>query len=158
MEKIRELLLKTGKEHNICKDGFKNVATLNKFQLVEYYKTIPDWCLERNYPNLYTLEKYFSKMNKQGLFVSCNFKGRTIKTPINIFHNCKGTIQVAMDYDKAIIPMLYFANNCDIRICCNQQENKGMPISIPIYIFGDNNIEAEDNEFAKYTIYKKPLI
>jgi hypothetical protein len=56
-----------------------------------------------------------------------------------------------MDYDNMVIPMLYFANDCHMTIKCDQDNTPA--IRVPLYIFGDNRINAASNEnviFGKY--------
>lgn len=149
----KELLLKMAKAKGICVDGYKFVQrTDDKDALVKYYLGIIDWSLERNFPPLSFLSEHFSDCEHLGLYINKTFHGETFShLQAYVFHNCHGHINVEMDYDNAIIPMLYFANNCHMTIGCEQENIR--PIRVPLYIFGDNVISAHDNdniEFIKY--------
>jgi hypothetical protein len=153
-EELREILIHDAKRKNICIDGFKRVLSSNdKHELLDYYKSIIDWSLERDFPPIDVVRRYFSDSESDDVFVDRVFHGETFSSSqIYVFHACQGTINVAMDYDNEIIPMLYFANNCHITIRCEQENLR--PIRVPLYIFGDNTIVAtnDDNvEFIKFT-------
>lgn len=121
---------------------------------INLYKRCIDWCLEAGYPDLdYLRREYKSdEMEYIGLFIDHTFKGELLdKHQVYIFHNCKGRILTALNYDAEIIPMLYFANGCDMTIDCDQ--HNVLPIRVPLYIFGENNIKAESPN-ANFIFYK----
>ena len=72
-----------------------------------------------------------------------------------VFHDCHGTINVEMDYENAIIPMLYFANGCNMTVICRQKNI--FPVKFPLYIFGRNTIYTENNDSAIFRIFYKKL-
>lgn len=154
-----ESLLADAHKLGICKDGYKRMLENSRDGLLKFYLECPDWCLERNFPNLADLKENWTDCEDYGVFVGKQFKGETLSgLQAYIFHNCTGHIHVAMDYEKAIIPMLYFANNCRISVKCNQQENKVKPIIVPIYEFGKNQIKLKDNLYARFNRVKHNLI
>ena len=70
-----------------------------------------------------------------------------------ICHDCKGTIKVAMDYDNAVIPMLYFANGCRMRVECEQKNDPA--INVPLYIAEDCKVTGAKTDncvFKRKTI------
>lgn len=154
---LREKLIYEGRRHGICTEGMKRIMSEDKDAMVDYYIRIIDWCLENGYPDLETLRSEFSGFEEKGIYVGKTFAGEVFdKLQTYVFHDCKGTIRVDMDYKNAVIPMLYFANGCDIRVECEQ---KNIPaIKIPVYVFGNNDIIAADNDNVKFKFYKKDLV
>ena len=109
-----------------------------------YIKTI-DWALEEDYPGLGVIRKYFRDCEGQGIYIDKDFSGETlIDLPVYVFHNCRGTIRVGLNREKRIIPMLYFANGCDMTIISSN--NLGLRSRVPLYVFGDNTVIAEKSE------------
>lgn len=152
-----EKLISEGRRHGICTEGMKRIMSEDKDAMVDYYIRIIDWSLENGYPDLETLRSEFSGFEEKGIYVGKTFSGEVFdKLQTYVFHNCKGTIKVAMGYENAVIPMLYFANGCDIRVECEQ---KNIPaIKVPVYVFGNNDIRAVDGDNVKFKFYKKDLV
>lgn len=152
--------MEVAREEGICSEGYGHIREYDRNNLVKYYTTNPDWCLERDYPSLDILRREFSNLEADGVFVDKVFDGKEVfdKLQTYIFHNCKGTINVAMDYDHAVIPMLYFANGCDVKVVCTQ--NNAVPIKVPIYVVKQkgNKVSMKKSEnwcFIRY--YIKPV-
>lgn len=146
--------MQDARSNGICVDGYDYMRKSSIESLVRYYKANPDWCMERNYPTLDILRKDFDneKLQDFGIFIDHTFKGELLdKHQVYIFHNCKGSIKTALNYDAEIIPMLYFANGCNMTIGCDQLNV--FPIRVPLYIFGENNIKAESPN-ANFIFYK----
>lgn len=143
----------------ICADGYRLMRGYDRERLIDYYVANPDWGMERGFPSLELLRSEFSDIQDKGVFVGRTFDGETFgKLQTYIFHGCKGTIRVAMDYEKAVIPMLYFANGCRMRVICDQEENRKAPIVVPVYIFGKNDVQARDCAYARFNRIKRPLL
>lgn len=154
---IKEILLQQAKEKGICSEGYNNLLNLNEKCLIEYYLKTIDWSLERNFPSMDIIREHFSDKEVYGMYVDKTFKGECFTNrQLYVFHNCKGLIYVGMDYDKAIIPMLYFANGCDVTIVCAQKNV--FPIKVPLYSFGDNKISTDGRGNAVFTIHKSDVI
>lgn len=140
----------------ICAPGYGLMRGYDRDGLIDYYIANPDWCLERCFPSLETLRDEFSDCEDKGVFVGRTFNGETFdRLQTYIFHNCKGTIKVAMDYDNAVIPMLYFTNGCDVTVSCEQKNNP--PVRVPVYETEEwnnvvNLVESEGCEFKRHTI------
>ena len=155
-EALKKELMNEARRMGICADGFREMRTDSIGELVDRYVANPDWCMERGFPSLEILRSEFSDCEDKGVFVGRTFNGEVFSgKQAYIFHDCKGTIRVAMDYDNAVIPMLYFTNGCNITISCDQPNDP--PIKVPLYITdeGDNNIDyvVTDNcEFVRSTI------
>lgn len=155
------MLMKDAKTKGICLNGYSEMKDCPDIDsLIDFYIRGIDWCLENNFPTLQYLRANFSNIQDKGIFVDQKFRGKTFSNlQTYIFHNCSGTIKVAMDYKHAVIPMLYFANNCHITVTCEQPKiNNVPPIRVPLYIFGDNVITVNENENAVFTKYQIDLL
>ena len=161
MKDIRKELLHTAHEKGICADGYRQMLESADIDaLIEYYTAQPDWCLERDFPDLEMLREHFADAGEKGVFVERAFKGELLnERQAYVFHNCKGTIKVALNVEKAVIPMIYLANGCRMRIEGVADEKirasaltqslagvgrvgKLPPIRVPIYLFGENAVTA----------------
>lgn len=141
---LREELMHSARSAGICAEGYSQMRGYDRDGLVSYYVENPDWCIERGFPSLETLCREFSDIEDKGVFVGKTFDGEVFdKLQAYIFHDCKGTIKVAMDYENAVIPMLYFANGCNIRVVC-EQDNKPV-IVIPLYVSEDSSVSRGDS-------------
>lgn len=130
---MRETLMEAARRGGICVDGYELMRVYGRDKLIGLYIENPDWCIERRFPSLELLRREFSDIEDKGVYVGRTFDGEVFdKLQTYVFHDCKGTIRVAMDYDNAVIPMLYFANGCDIRVECEQKN--GRAIVVPLYI------------------------
>lgn len=147
---LKETLMDDARRGGICAEGYGLMRGYDREGLIDYYLANPDWAIERGIPNLELLRREFSDIEDKGVFVGKIFDGEVFdKLQAYIFHDCKGTIKVAMDYDNAVIPMLYFANGCNIRVEC-EQKNKP-EIVVPLYIAEDCEVTdaMTDNCFFK---------
>lgn len=138
----------------ICAEGYGLMRGYDLEGLIDYYLANPDWCMERSFPSLEMLRREFSGIEDKGVYVGRTFDGETFdKLQTYIFHDCKGTIKVAMDYDNAVIPMLYFANGCKIRVECEQKNTPA--INVPLYIAEDCKVtgaKTDNCNFKRKTI------
>jgi hypothetical protein len=155
---LKGMLMKDAKAKGICVDGYKTMEQCsNVGELVDFYIQSIDWCLEKDYPTLQYIRDNFSDIQNKGIYVGQTFHGEKFsRLQSYVFHDCSGVINVEMDYENAIIPMLYFANNCHITVICKQKNTPA--IRVPLYIFGDNVITAQDDEnviFSKYQMEVK---
>jgi hypothetical protein len=129
-------------------------ACETKADAIRLYKQTIDWALEEEYPNLAFLKQEFSDQQSEGFFVGCHFDGDTLNEhQVYVFHNCTGTIRVGLNLAKKIIPMCYFANNCDMTILGVEGE-RILPDKVPLYIFGENQINAKNDDIVHFRIYK----
>lgn len=155
---LKEILMQDARSNGICFDGYDYMRKSSIASLVRYYKSNPDWCLERSYPSLEILRKEFdnTKLRDFGIFIDYTFDGELLdRHQVYIFHNCKGNILTALNHEAQIIPMLYFANGCDMTIGCDQPNV--FPIRVPLYIFGENAITAESQN-AEFKFYRHDLL
>lgn len=159
MERLNEKLIGEVPDKDICAEGYKCLHKYNKDELVEYYLSIPDWCMEREFPNYATIETEFADCEKHGIFVNRTFDGEVLKDrQTYIFHNCRGTIKTGLNADEALIPMLYFGNGCDMAIEDDGDYKVGT-VCVPLYIFGDsNNIAPIESDKLRFKVYNERLV
>ena len=115
----------------------------NKAALIGYYKANPNWCLERHYPSLAVLSKYFNddETRQQGVYIS-SFVTLRATDLCYVFNNCKvGVITKA-------ITRLYFGLETEARIVVED----GGDLVIDCYDHGKVDIELRGS--ARCTIYK----
>lgn len=149
-------LQQQARKHNMCADNRAYLSVCEtKEDAIRLYKQTIDWALEEGYPSLDFLRKEFANMQGEGIFIDQHFNGQPLSEhQVYIFHNCTGTIRVGLNLAKKIIPMCYFANNCDMTILGFEGESDFAPSRVPLYIFGENNIQAKNSPTAEFRIYK----
>lgn len=151
---LKETLMADARRGGICAPGYELMRGYDRDGLIGYYLECPDWCMERGFPSLELLRREFSDIEDKGVFVGRTFDGEVFdKLQTYIFHDCKGTIKVAMDYENAVIPMLYFANGCRMRVECGQKNDPA--INVPLYIAEDCKVvgaKTDNCNFKRKTI------
>lgn len=147
MTSWKEYLLRQARLESMCTENMDALrACETKADAVALYKKTIDWALEKNYPPVNFIRNEFGDCEDLGIFVDKTFYGEILNEhQCYVFHNCRGHITVDINIQKKVIPMLYFANGCNISVSCTSQ------IKVPLYIFGENNIEADDT----FRIYRK---
>lgn len=156
---LKETLMEDARRGGICAEGYGQMRGYDRDGLIGYYLECPDWCLERGFPRLEMLRREFGDIGDRGVYVGRTFNGEVFsEKQVYVFHNCRGTILVAMDYEGAVIPMLYFANGCDITVSCEQENEPA--IVVPIYTTddADNMVLAEDSENCVFVHHSIKLI
>ncbi len=155
---LKERLMNDARSGGICAEGYGLMRGYDRDELIAYYLECPDWCMERGFPSLDILRSEFSDIEDKGVYVGKTFNGEVFSDKqVYIFHDCKGIIKVAMDYDNAVIPMLYFANGCDITIVSDGKINT-LPIQVPVYSFGENWIEAISDTEVNFKLFDVDLL
>lgn len=135
------------------RDALSLVET--KRDAVELYKKTVDWALEEGYPHLETLRRDFSDCEEYGVFVGKHFNGELLNDQyVYVFHQCTGEIRVGLNVSKRIIPMLYFANDCNMVVKSANSSPASFPVRVPCYIFGQNRISVENSDELECKIYK----
>lgn len=146
--------MEAARRGGICAEGYGLMHGYDRDGLIDYYVQNPDWAIERGFPCIELLRREFSDIEDKGVFVGKTFDGEVFdKLQVYIFHDCKGTIKVAMDYENAVIPMLYFANGCNIRVECEQKNDPA--INVPLYIAEDCKVvgaKTDNCNFKRKTI------
>lgn len=151
---LKETLMEDARRGGICAEGYGLMRGYDRDELIAYYVQNPDWSIERGFPSLELLRREFADIEDKGVFVGKTFDGEVFdKLQTYIFHDCKGTIKVAMDYAGAVIPMLYFANACRMRVECEQRNEPA--INVPLYIAEDCKVvgaKTDNCNFKRKTI------
>lgn len=162
MADLKDQLIEGAITKDVCDKGLSRMKASTVDALIDYYLEMPDWCLERDFPSLDFLRENFTGIEDKGVFVDKTFKGELlIDKQVYVFHNCKGTIKVGLNVDKALIPMLYIANGCKLKIqgvgelIPRKKDNRAM---VPIYSFGKNDVSAKDNNWVKFIHYRHNLL
>lgn len=149
----RRQLRREASAHHMCaenRDALESITS--KGEAIGLYKKTIDWALEEGYPNLATLRRDFADCEAYGVFVGKHFTGEILyQHEVYVFHNCTGTIRTGLNIKRKIIPMLYFANGCNMDI-------KGIPGSatrprVPLYVFGDNRVAGESSDDIECKVY-----
>ena len=140
--------------HCMCEDNRAYLSACEtKEDAIRLYKQTIDWALEEEYPDLDFLRKEFADQQSQGIFIDHNFDGEILNEhQVYVFHHCTGTIRVGLNLAKKIIPMCYFANNCDMTILGIENDDS-LPDRVPLYIFGENKINASNSNSIEVRIY-----
>lgn len=158
-KKLRINLVTTAKRDGICSYGLSKLESLGKDELVNYYIANPDWCMEREYPDINILREFFSDCEDKGIFIGKTFSGENMSSKqAYIFHNCTGEIEVGINISQGIIPMLYLANNCNLKIKGVGVSELTKPVRVPIYTFGSNKITAKSNKYVSFVKYDIKLL
>lgn len=150
-----DILRYEARKHRMCAENRLALAAdgITKEQAIELYKKTIDWALEENYPALDVLRREFSDFEHLGIYVDKHFGGDMLLQQVVVLHHCSGTINVDLDVKNAVIPMIYVANGCDITIKRPADRVFGLPIRVPIYIFGDDSsVKAVDGENVHFLI------
>lgn len=152
----KEYLLRQAGLESMCAENMVALRSCQtKADAVSLYKKTVDWALEKNYPSINFLRNEFNDCDAYGVFVDTVFNGELLNEhQCYVFHNCRGHITVDINSISQIIPMLYFANNCHLRVTRADGPHV-VPIRVPLYIFGPNTIEAENNNDISFKKYQK---
>lgn len=145
-EDWKKLLRRKASLYHMCEENRTALERVDsKAGAVSLYLQTIDWALEEGFPGLDVIRKYFGDCQGQGIYVDHVFSGETLTDlPIYVFHNCSGTIKVGLNADKRIIPMLYFANGCDMTVVSSNSYS--LRSRVPLYVFGDNTVLTENSE------------
>lgn len=147
-------LRREASSHGMCKENRDALNAIeSKEEAIALYKKTIDWALEEDYPDLTTIRRDFSDCEDYGVFVDKCFEGQTLKEhQVYVFHNCSGHIRVGLNKEKRIIPMLYFANGCNMKLL--PAGHQKLEVRVPLYIFGENKIQASPSENVVFRTYK----
>lgn len=140
--------------HHMCEENRSALDSVETTaDAIKLYKRTIDWALEEGYPSIDTLRKYFAGCESEGVFIDRHFSGEILtEQKVYVFHNCTGVIRVGLNVQKRIIPMLYFANGCQMTI--KPTISSSLDIRVPLYVFGDNRIICEKSEGVVFKTYK----
>lgn len=148
------ILRRQASSHHMCEENRRALESVeDKAGAISLYKKTIDWALEEGYPDLETLRRHFSDCELFGIYVDKEFHGEQLTGhQVYVFHNCSGTIRTGLNVEKRIIPMMYFANGCDMDV--RGIKGSGRSVRVPLYVFGQNRIGAEQSEDIQCLTYK----
>lgn len=140
--------------HHMCAENRRALeAAESKKEAIRLYKKTIDWALEEGFPAFDTLRNYFSDCGDYGIYVGKHFHGEALMDhKVYVFHNCTGVIRTGLNVKAKIIPMLYFANDCSMTV--KPAGPTQMEVRVPLYVFGENRIIAENSEDIVCKVYK----
>ncbi len=154
------LLMRDARKLGICKEGYEDMRAKADIQsLVGYYVAHPDWCMSRAFPDLDTLRQHKDVLAENGVFVDTHFDEDNPpllnERQVYMFHHCTGTIQIGLNVDKALIPMIYFGNGCSMTILPDKSYDVEVSIYVPLYVFGGNTIRPQDTKYVMFSKCRK---
>ena len=150
------ILRREASAHHMCAENRHalDCADTEAEAIALYIKTI-DWALEEGYPSIEVLRRYFTDCEEYGIFVDKVFHGELLDDrQVYVFHHCKGTIRTGLNIPRRRIPMLYFANGCEMSLLAKAQPLSIKPSMVPLYVFGENHISTEsDQEYVTWRVF-----
>lgn len=140
--------------HGMCRENrFALDSVETKEEAVSLYKKTIDWALEEGYPNFGTIQRDFSDCEDLGIFVNKEFHGELLNDQqVYVFHHCTGRIRTGLNTKERIIPMLYFANGCDMTLAPGGDQSS--EVRVPLYVFGRNLIKLDASGNVVFKTYK----
>lgn len=140
--------------HGMCRENrFALDSVETKEEAVSLYKKTIDWALEEGYPNFGTIQRDFSDCEDLGIFVNKEFHGELLNDQqVYVFHHCTGRIRTGLNTKEKIIPMLYFANGCDMTLASGGDQSS--EVRVPLYVFGRNLIKLDASGNVVFKTYK----
>lgn len=155
----KDIVIADAKAHGICNEYaelLRRCKSLSDF--LALYRRGPDWALENQVPTISLLRQYPEGLDLHGILVDKHFDGDVLMDrTVYIFQHCTGTIRTGLNVPRKIIPMLYFANGCDMRIESANGDDMPSPIQVPLYIFGENRIESEESAKIRCKYIKREV-
>lgn len=150
-------IISDAKAHGICGEYAELMSrAATKEDFLALYKRGIDWSLENNCPSVDYLRAEGQGFERLGLYIDHEFHGETLDDQqVYIFLNCKGKIRVGLNMKKRIIPMLYFSNGCEMEVA--SADRLAMQIRVPLYIYGENRISAEQSDDLICVTYKREV-
>lgn len=138
----------------MCRENrFALDSVETKEDAVSLYKKTIDWALEEGYPNFGTIQRDFSDCEDLGIFVNKDFHGELLNEhQVYVFHHCSGRIRTGLNTNERIIPMLYFANSCDMTLAPGGDQSS--EVRVPLYVFGRNLIKLDASGNVVFKTYK----
>ena len=140
--------------HGMCRENrFALDSVETKEEAVSLYKKTIDWALEEGYPNFGTIQRDFSDCEDLGIFVNKELHGELLNDQqVYVFHHCFGRIRTGLNTKEKIIPMLYFANSCDMTLASGGDQSS--EVRVPLYVFGRNLIKLDASGNVVFKTYK----
>jgi len=147
-------LRREASSHGMCRENRDELDSIeSKGDAISLYKKTIDWALEECYPNFGVIQRDFSDCEEYGVFVNREFHGELLNDQqVYVFHHCTGWIRTGLNIPKRLIPMLYFANGCDMTIRPGGELT--MEVRVPLYVFGRNLVKLDASGNVVFKTYK----
>lgn len=152
-EQWKRQLRREASVHHMCAENRSALESVDTFEeAIALYKKTIDWALEEGYPNMRTLRAFFSHCEDFGIYIDREFHGDVLNVhQVYVFHNCRGTVRTGLNIGQRIIPMMYFANGCDMNV--RGIPGSGLQVRVPLYVFGENRVAGESSDDIQCKIY-----
>lgn len=146
---LKELLLKEAGANNLCDRMTQQFIEKDPLSIVRIWKLEPDWGLERRFPSLGYLEKFFNteQIREKGIFVSQNIDNLVLEDQVYIFINCTGYATVKFNPEKAIFPMIYLSQGSKMSFIVDGS-------SSPFQLYDNSQVKIDVVNGGRYKIYK----
>ena len=135
-------------QHKMCEDKRNALEQMRSAsEAIALYLGSIEWALGENYPTLDEIRSNFTpeELEASGIFIDREFHGeRFYGKQKYVFHNCRGTICTGLNVELRLIPLLYFANGCNLEV--KSFEHYLSPVHVPLYIYGNSIVKAEVSE------------
>ena len=147
-------LRREASSHGMCQENREALDSIDSLEdAVSLYKKTIDWALEEGYPNFGTLQRYFADCGKYGVYINREFHGELLnEQKVYVFHHCTGWIRTGINLGQRIIPMLYFANDCDMTVKSGGPSS--LEVRVPLYVFGGNIVKIDASGNVVFKTYK----
>lgn len=150
---LKEVLMEGARRGGICAEGYGMMRGYDREGLIGYYLDNLDWCMERGFPGIELLRGEFSDIEDRGVYVGRRFDGELFEgLQTYVFHDCSGRIRVGMNYEMAVIPMLYFANGS--RMCVECEQRNEPAIHVPLYVGDGCEVEAVGSDGCVFRVFR----
>lgn len=145
-EQWKRQLRREASVHHMCGENRVALEGVDSMdEAIKLYKKTIDWALEEGYPNMQTLRRYFSHCEDYGIFIDTDFQGDVLtEHQVYVFHNCTGYVRTGLNVGEKLIPMMYFANGCDMTV--RGIPGSGTQARVPLYVFGYNRVAGEQSD------------
>lgn len=122
-------------------------------QAIRLYKNCISWALQERYPTKEELLTFADRetLAENGVYIDMEFDGERIDDHICcVFLNCRGTIEVGLNREKSIIPMLYFSEKSRLEVIADKELMAG---AVPVELYYDSHIYTKDKERIRVKDY-----
>jgi hypothetical protein len=147
---LSDQLLIAAINKGICKEHLNVWQQKSVPEFIEYYKSMPDWCLERDFPGLDILRTHFDSPGVQAQGVYVGQRDLDIQftkpegIPILVFNDCSGVIRIK----GWSVAKIYVSLSSNIRFIV---EDKAI---LSLEYFDDAKIVIENHTVRPCWVYK----
>lgn len=137
---------------NLCQEHIDGWDKDGVFDLMEYYKANPDWCLERKYPSIEFLKENFNSVSvrNQGVYIGWGGGGGDLVlatpdgAPVFIFNQCSGRVRIP----EWMVARVYVALGSNLEFIV------GKNAILILDYYDDSRIQIHNHSHRKCLIHK----